>query len=148
MIFYNQIFKHAPQHGVHGDCFRTTIACLLDMKPNEVPHFFQMDADAPVKQIEEAWECVRAWLAVKGFSIFTVPFQGEIGGLFQTMKAQNPGIYYMLGGASPNANHQVICCEDKIVHDPNPEKPGIIGPSSDGYYWVHLLLPSFHRRLD
>ena len=35
-----QLNKHDPANGVYGDCGRTVIACLLDLHPSEVPHFW------------------------------------------------------------------------------------------------------------
>ena len=44
------VTEYRNDEGVYGDCGRTVIACLMDMHPSEVPHFFNMpdegDADA------------------------------------------------------------------------------------------------------
>ena len=34
-----QKFKHDPANGSYGDCFRTALACILDLDRDEVPHF-------------------------------------------------------------------------------------------------------------
>lgn len=145
MQYHDQLITHAPEHGVYGDCFRTCIACLLDLHPREVPHFFQADYTAPQNEIDRCWDMAQEWLSGRGLTMFSVAFAGNLEDLLNTMRVQNPGIYYLLGGSSGTANHQVVALDDKIVHDPNPKKPGLVGPSSDGYFWINLLLPAWHK---
>ena len=38
-----QLNLHRPEEGLIGDCFRTCIACLLDMPaPDHVPHAYEL----------------------------------------------------------------------------------------------------------
>ena len=38
MTPHKQLNRHRPEEGVFGDCYRTAIACLLDLRPQDVPH--------------------------------------------------------------------------------------------------------------
>lgn len=142
MTPHHQLYKHSPENGVYGDCFRTCMACLLDLQPSEVPHWFQMDQSAPPDQVDAAYFAMRDWLRERGYGYFTAIYQGELETVLECMAYHNPGVYYMLCGSSGSANHVVIGLGSQIVHDSNPEKPGLVGPCADGYYWVHLLVPA------
>lgn len=131
-------------HDSNGDCFRTALACLLDVERLEnVPHFFNDNPPA-----DEGWNAVREWLLVhKKLFMVTIPYSSKLEDLLECMKFQNPGIFYLLQGRSEVDDHVVICFEDKIIHDPAsypPRKDSLVGPSSDGYYWVKFFVPRFH----
>lgn len=133
-----QLFQHNPPE-TYGDCFRTALASLLNMNRDDVPHFFgSEDGD---------WIDVDKWLSAHGFAHFTIPFAGSLQDVLYTMKTQNPDIYYLISGGSPRGfNHQCIAVNDEIICDPAPDGGGLIGPNSDGYIWVGVLLPaSIHK---
>lgn len=130
--------------GNNGDCFRTALACILDMEQVEdIPHFFDGEFD-----LDEGWDAVREWLLVnKQLFMLTVPFDSKLQELLDCMKFQNPGIFYLISGHSGVDNHVVIAYEDRIIHDPcgKPAHNGsLVGPCTDGHYWVKFLLPRFH----
>jgi len=129
--------------GSNGDCFRTALACFLDMeKVEDVPHFFDGDPN-----LDEGWAAVREWLLCKGLFMLTVPFQGELAAIMECMKVQNPGIFYLISGYSGIDNHIVVAYEDRIIHDPCGKPAGnnsLVGPCTDGFYWIKFLLPRFH----
>lgn len=139
MTPYKQLFRHDPDNGVIGDCWRTCFACLLDMEPAHVPHFVfghWDDAQASTK-------LARAWLAQRGFGFIEYPMNCDLADLLSSVAAINPGMHYMLSGTSSNGTgHSVIACDDGIVHDPAQDNSGIVGPMSDGFYWVSFLVPS------
>jgi hypothetical protein len=45
MTPHKQRFRHDPANGIYGDCWRTAIACLLDIQPEEIPHEHRVYAD-------------------------------------------------------------------------------------------------------
>lgn len=141
MTPHKQMFRHAPERGEYGDCDRTTIACLLDLRPVEVPHWGHPDV-VP----KDKWnEAKTKWLAAKGYSLANFLFGEETGleNILMTMKNINPGLFYLLSGESATGvNHVVVCLNDKIVHDPSLDNSGIVGPCDDGYFWVQFLVPA------
>jgi len=47
MIKRKQIYFHNPEKGSHGDCYRTCIACILEIEPVEVPKLFWVEYLVP-----------------------------------------------------------------------------------------------------
>lgn len=136
-------------YGSNGDCFRTALACLLDMEQvADVPHFFDGKSDVTEEERAAGWAEVREWLLVnKGLFMVTIPYLSQLDDLLDCMRAQNPGIFYLLAGRSVADNHVVVCFEDHIVHDPCGRRAGkdsLIGPCTDGFYWVKFFVPRFH----
>lgn len=139
MIPYKQLIDHDPENGKYGDCGRTAIACLLDMKPENVPHFWGNNSD---KIGVMGHKACNNWLSKHGYAIFCIPYKDtSLQQLLDTQAHFNPGIYYMVIGTSKlGCNHVVICKGNEIVHDPSKVNSGIVGPCSDGTYWIELLV--------
>jgi hypothetical protein len=138
MTPHKQLIRHNPPEAI-GDCWRTCVACLLDKRPEEVPHFVETCwDDAP-----EADRRLRAYLATQGLGMVQLAFGGKLEDIQPWMKQMNPGVHYMLGGTSRiGVGHQVVCFEDAIVWDPSPTDNGIVGPMSDGYFWLSFFVPA------
>ena len=133
-----QVYQHDPDNGVYGDCFRTTLACLLDLAPDEVPHF--MDG---VETDKDGTAAANRWLAQRGLTLISIPYQGELDQILSTIAQYNPGIHHLLCGKSrTGCHHSVICRDGKIVWDPSPDDSGIVGPADHGLYWVDFLAVS------
>lgn len=135
--------------GSNGDCFRTALASLLNVdRLEDIPHFFDGRACLSESEKEVAWTYVREWLLVnKGLFMVTIPYSSCLDDLLNCMKLQNPRLFYLLIGHSGVDNHVVVCFEDQIVHDPCGQIPGkhcLVGPATDGFYWVHFFVPRFH----
>lgn len=134
MIRYKQLYKHDPENNIWGDCGRTCIACLLEIEPIYVPHFFDNNN-------ENGNEDMRNWLLARGYNILQIAL--NVQDLEIALEWANRTIkqdYYILLGTSHNkVNHVVICKEDKIVHDPSIDNSGIIGPADDGHFWIDLI---------
>ena len=130
-----QLLRHDPDNGVYGDCFRTTLACLLDLAPAEVPHFM----DGAVSDATGV-DAANAWLAKRRMMLICFPFDCGLDLLFATMAKLNPGVHYLLTGESRSGvNHCVVCRDDRIVWDPSLTDAGIVGPTSEGHYWINVL---------
>lgn len=137
MIKHIQRFRHKPEEGIFGDCHRTCFACLMDLEPEEVPNFGEHYAD-PVAFKRE----VDKFLALKGYLCLEFPSDCELDFLFTLMDNINPKAYYILGGLSrTGVNHSVIGLGNQIYHDPSQTQAGIIGPCTDGFYWITFLVP-------
>lgn len=127
-----QSVRHCPAEGRWGDCHRAAVASALDLALDDVPHFGDGGADAGLFRQREV-----EWFEAQGLTPLQVPFQGDLEGILQTVGSLNPGVCYLLGGNSKiGAGHTVVCVGAEIVHDPSPDENGIVGPMSDGLYWV------------
>lgn len=143
MLKHKQLFRHRPEDGQIGDCFRSTIACLLNMRPEEVPHFVK-DAIENGEELAAAAYADK-WLMARGYSIIEFPLQApSVEEALKWANSHMRNTYYMLSGTSRNAvNHVVICLKDKIHWDTAQDDSGIIGPTDDGYYWLSVIITGF-----
>jgi hypothetical protein len=125
--FHKQIYRHDPDNGIYGDCYRTAIACLLGVDPLEVPHF--LDGG---RQGGSGMRDAGTWLAERGLSLIKQIHPGSIDDLpriLMTVAGYNTGAHYMLTGrSSSGCNHAVICRNHQIVWDPSIDDVGIVGP--------------------
>lgn len=153
-----QLNRHDPENGVWGDCTRTVFACLLDLEPADVPHFYDKG-----ENVEIADRRIQEWLGSRyGLRLFQFPLsvhpEAENGrqAVLDTVGSWNRDAYWTLSGKSKRGtNHVVICCGSEIVWDPSLDNTGIVGPVVDGdgetvdppHYTVAFLMPaSQHRR--
>lgn len=141
MIERKQLFRNDPKNGVHGDCHRTAIACLLNLEPEDVPHF------AAISMEDESidWDAaVKDFLAGQGLAQVDVFYHGDspLEDVLSAVGARNKGVYYLLGGMSPRGtNHTVVGCGGRIAWDPHPDGGDLVGPLSHGFWEVTYLVP-------
>jgi hypothetical protein len=127
MTKHTQILLHDPANGVIGDCWRTCVACLLDVEPETVPHFI----------LKPSWyEDTLAWLRERGYGLY------EFGGLFEQVSHTGlVGCHHIITGGSPrdpvNVKHAVIGLDEEVVWDPHPSRAGIVG---EPHGWYHAIL--------
>jgi hypothetical protein len=116
----DQIVKHDPDNGQHGDCMRACIASLLELPAVEVPHFLHDGCDQHVfnRRINEFLALHDACLMVFNSWDMQETIDGsQIGG----------DVYHIISGPSPRGDwwHSVVGCNGRIVHDPHPDKTGL-----------------------
>lgn len=142
MLFHRQMINHDPENGQWGDCFRTALACVLDMEVLDVPHFCDGDPDT-----ETFSKLLNGWLSSRGIAMFDVPYDSSLDDLLRVQSVLNANVYYLLSGESRRGvNHTVVCRGGEIVHDPAGDS-GIIGPCIDRetpehdrkFYWVQVV---------
>lgn len=132
-----QRFKHNPEGGVWGDCHRASIATVLGLDLDDVPHF----ADGGCSG-EEFARREREFLASRGIASISLPVSlaesSSYGDLLAMVAQQNGDDFvYLLGGTSrTGVNHTVVCRGSQIFNDPSLTDAGIIGPCADGYFWL------------
>ena len=131
MTPHKHLLPHNP--GITSDCHRTAVACLFDVHPSKVPHFYTK-AD---------WEASRTeWLRSQGYMALVMHYAGDVAGALEAFGKDNPGIYWMLSGAvEAGDGHTVVCMGRQIVHDTCPDNPGIAGPMQDGYFVGEWFIP-------
>lgn len=140
MKYHRQLNKHDPENGVYGDCYRTVIACLLDLKPTEVPHVCDGLPDDYVgsKPVDDINEFL-ANHAVRHFEI-PVPFESLDQALNWGAAYFGDSRYTLCGKSSGGErNHIVICKGAAIEHSTNDST--LVAPCiNDGYWWIGCLV--------
>lgn len=135
-----QAFKHDPKNGVFGDCYRTSIAALLDLDRDQVPHFMDGCDTADDCKQKRTYQDVDDWFRARGLTRIVVIFNADLVDVLNSIKHCNPGLAFLLTGQSSNGtNHVVVCRDGQIVCDPALDDSGIIGPCDDGYFWVEFI---------
>lgn len=145
MQFHKAIEEHNPPHSI-GDCLRTVLGCMVNVKPEHVPHFAKLhyndldDSDAMTDRIQ-------GWLEIYGYHMVCMNF-GDPGSPQEAMdRFGGDKLIWSLGGMSKNGvPHVVICHNHKILWDPSPMDSGIVGPMADGTYQIIILVPLSQTR--
>ena len=144
MKYHLQQCAHDPENGLWGDCLRTAIACVLDLEPEDVPHFMDGHSfDAAVEDMTVT-NNIREWLAARCFQLFRVMFSGDNMDLDEILvwtHAANPGMRLLLsGGSSQGAGHIVIVKDGKIEWDPaTGDKHCLLGPDANGWWEIEWI---------
>lgn len=102
-------------NGVRGNCLQTSLACLLEIDPVQVPSFELMGKQEWKRNLLE-------WLASRNLKLerFT----------------QDPCLpcHYLVIGLSENGNrHCVVGQNGRLAHDPDPAQKGLQTPQE---FWV------------
>lgn len=136
MLKHKQLIKHDVDNSQYGDCFRTAIACLLNMNPLDVPHVFENGDFTGGREVMDAW------LYAKGFNLVSFCFDYSPEEVLALMENSNPKTEYLLVGKSPRGfDHNVVCIGGKVVHDPWEFDGGIVDRCTTGFTWVEILSP-------
>ena len=101
-----------PPLGVNGNCFAACVATLLCIPIEEVPPFEEYMED-------------RTWVRM------ATRFLASHGYVWGTMDDPEPGEYYVALGYTVRSDtvlHAVIYKDGEMVHDPHPDKSGILAP--------------------
>ena len=111
------ICDHDPVNNSWGDCHRTCFAMLFDMRPEEVPHFFDKRLCPTIKHSKDLRH---RWLLGKGYVPIDLTFVGEPQDLRQTMGIIAPDVYWILGAnTSEGVGHSVVCQGSMVAKDPS-----------------------------
>lgn len=126
-----QLFSHDPANGVHGDCHRTAIACILGIDAKDVPHFCDTD------DMEEALRREREWLAQRGLTHVNWVFPGSLSleDILSRSRSLATTPMILLGSTKRRVNHSVVVLAGDIVCDPScggPNPDALIGPAIGG----------------
>ncbi|RUW39153.1 hypothetical protein EN739_24440 [Mesorhizobium sp. M2A.F.Ca.ET.017.03.2.1] len=137
-----QLFRHAPDKGIFGDCYRTAVACILDLDPDQVPHVHRLITGA------EQGEIIDRFLAEIGVTRLSIPFTVEgVQAALDSAALWSKGLPCLFSGTSRNGTgHVVVAHGGKIICDPSQDDSGIVGPMDDGFYWVEWLVFSAEDR--
>lgn len=128
--------KHDPPNS-YGDCLRACIATVLDMDPQEVPHF----ADGGASGDEAMW-WLRGWAKTHGLAPFITAFPGDVSmaDLLEMQRTVNPdSVYVLFGGTSGGGDHCVVCKGGEVVHNPAWYHSSLVGPLSNGTWQILVM---------
>lgn len=143
MISHKCTVRHDPDNGQYGDCWRASIASILNCgNIEDVPHFFHDGATGEV-----GFSRIERWLNFKGFALFRLiydgsqPFQDVLNSMYFT----NPNTYYLIMGECDGNPHVVTGLNDRIVHDPAWLERPMTGPIDPGFWVVFTLIPGLMK---
>jgi len=108
---------------IPGDCWRTALACLLEVPRDTVPHFIHLYPDegsewwhASVKWVEEQMPGWTLYNLVPEFPVYLHP--------------EDSPKKILLTGQSPRGNWQHVVVADaltgELIHDPFPSGAGVL----------------------
>lgn len=128
---------HDPANGRWGDCMRTCLAMMLGMDRDAVPHH-NRELNAG-----EQDQLFRDWLGARGMGLMAFGYAASVDYVAEAMRVWNPGSPYILSGKSPRGTqHVVVVTPDGRMLDPHPDDSGLVGPDSDGIWWVYAVTAS------
>ena len=152
-----QLYRHDPENGSVGDCFKTCVAMLLGVDADQVPHFAKDAIDAGGDP-GQAVQMLRDWLEPQGLGLgqFLYPPETTFSEIIASLSHHSPGIPFMVLGKSPRGDWgHVVVVQDGKVADPalgtwrdDPPEEILTGPAEgeDGekWWWVECIvrLPS------
>lgn len=140
MQFHLQRNRHVPELGQIGDCFRTCIACFLNLDPEDVPNFVEIDFHNDDLKISPNMEAAyQAWLKDRGLTLIDIVFREDnLQAVLNSMAGLNGEDFcYMVGGKGQVHGHVAIYRGSMLLWDP-AGGPGITGPL-DGLFYVKIL---------
>ena len=147
MILQKQLIRHDPENGQWGDCWRTCIACLLDLPAAEVPNFVG-DACLNRQDQSAADAAARTWLKERGYNIvkFCMNAAPEYANAAKDWFDDTP---YIMTGQSAGLKGIAHCVIGQgpflVLWDVAPGGSGLAGPWRDEFgqdvYWLEFIVP-------
>lgn len=132
---HKQLVKHNPSEGLFGDCYRTSVACILNKDPSEVPHVFEEIGVNPDDAAEQMLEYLRS----EGYESIELCYgpDYDLEDVLNISKLNNSTLPFILTACVGKTNHCVIVQGGEIIHDVSHTPCPIIGPCNDTEVW-HL----------
>ena len=115
MIKLTQLILHDPENDQYGDCFRTCIACLLEIEDiSSVPHFCDNTNERWVPDLN------------KRLGNFGYAYIDVTGVNNEWYREQGINTHHVISGMGPRGTrHSVIGLNGEIVWDPHPSRDGL-----------------------
>lgn len=128
---YQEFPDHDPDNGVIGDCIRAALASILELDLSQVPHFMAMhwpDTATANRAIDQ-------FVVRHGYMLLTLP--GKT--FMELMEGDDVECFHLIIGYDgvDGLPHAVVGLNGQIVHDPDPDQPGLVGSIYD---WNVILL--------
>lgn len=126
-----QLVTHDPEQGLYGDCFRTTIACLIGASsPDDVPHFVADNINRDGDVDPKGWTdlaAAREWLRRIDLDLFPLSLDD----------ADALGVHYKTTVDSPlGVKHSVVAQAGRVVWCPAGHDLDVLAILPDAGAWV------------
>ncbi len=147
MIEQKQLHLHRPEQNQYGDCWRTCIACILNVPPNNIPHYYEQLWKEGENISQEVHAATNEFLADAGYGVqyIEIPVQCDEEQLRVYISHYFKDMYVIVGCNSKNGGHSVIMKGYDYMWDPAIDNSGCVGPMEDGYYWIGFLVDLVHK---
>lgn len=137
MTPFTQLFGTDEEKNIYGDCWRTCIACILDIPPEGIPHFCADD-----KSFGDAIDEAREWLKQFDYNMQTTmygdaPFEDFMSDIHYSFV----DTFIILGVGTTRENHAVIAYNGAVIHDPSIGQTNITGSMTNGHYSIQVIAP-------
>lgn len=96
---------------VTGNCWQTAVASVLELEPEQVPHFVKAERDGIV---EDWWKYTFNWLYYHNLYIHNIERH-----LYTNEH------YLVMGRTKRGTYHVCVYLNGKMVHDPHPDASGL-----------------------
>lgn len=142
-----QSIEHDSYKGKYGNCFSTSIACLLEIPARDVPHFFNNPAD----NTDDVYKTIRKFLNLKGYQLIETKLPKSIApdlpSALRLLSTMSPGITLMLSGRMTDWPgdqhlHTVLVKDGNIVWDTSIREDGVKYPNQYGMWDVEYIVKS------
>lgn len=134
-----------------GDCLRACVASILELSPDDVPHFrWGANEDTPETGLA-MWGQFRMWLRARniGLLIYDVPC-ATLPEALKWCGERNGEAYMILGGLGRGGQgHACVVHQGAVVHEPSPANdgtPSLVGPVQDGEFAGKFIAMAFEYR--
>lgn len=131
---------HDPASGVHGDCLRTSIAMMMGLEREQVPHFITYSD----------WLFIlEDWLEERGYGVVRLPLFMTLDEALIYLGRVCPRVPVLLSGISPRGFHHAVVVFNGILFDPSPYGGGV-AHDEKGAFRIWIISPRMeaaHSRL-
>ena len=120
MIPVMQTVLYQDKPRVYGDCMRASIASLLDLPIEDVPHFLQLAEG----HVVEFYDLIEEFLEARGISVL---WQHELA---YHWREGDPSVYHLMSGPSPRhagVSHCIVGRNGHPYFDPHPDQTMLAG---------------------
>ena len=134
MIKHTQTFFGDGSDGsTPGNCFQASVAGILDLPLEDVPHFVAMD---------DWWGGVCDWVAENDYLLYRYEPQFDEYSTYEegwlvtapVDKVPHNRVSIASGMGPRGYQHAVLWQHGKLAHDPHPSRDGLLGEPED--YWI------------
>jgi len=149
-------YKQRNQGFSDGDCFRTAVACILEVDPESIPNII---GEAEIHD-ETAYSRMRDWFHIRGMGLASAGWNCSKGNFMSEIVELNFGdSYWMFTAFSPtsNVNHVVVMQGTELICDPScgnsdSDFVEVCGPAdpTDAWHasWITINSPKLYRHWD
>ena len=137
---FQTITDHNPSEGRYGNCTQASVASLLDLALDDVPHFCIGLPQGTDGGIEESRR-INEWLKTRGLVLFELAYTADslTDWWEDDWKMRGANFYHLLSGISPRGfTHCTVGLNGRVIHDPHPSG-GELKPLENGTFAIGII---------